>query len=373
MHSWPRAVGRLPRAFALSLAPVVLAACAEDAPDDASPDDDLDKSALHGWVVIERAEGDGRVRTSVSAKFLQVGRVGSLQSEIGERDSSSQTFATAASLVGGRVNVPAVGDCVPLGSLEETASEHPGVSIDLVDVGDVTLQIQEPDAGHAEERTTRLSLSPRAFPDIGDLVSGVFYTSPDASVGLPVPAEYEIGGTGSTSVDAFLIDVRAPEAPRNLVVAGVLADDEEGASAGLPPITVASGADIEIGWRSLQPGVSSQDVSSAGGLIFVDVRSEGDADSFAHRCTFPDGGAAVLPSGVLHPRATAASLTIHRLAERSSTMRGMEDAHGATVVFDLSRTVRLDVTHGAAPHSAAPHSAAPRDAAGAIVASDAQP
>ena len=311
-------VSRSTGSFALLGALAVLAGCAED-PDEALADDDLDgKRALHGWIVIERGESEGAVRTNVSAKFLQVGRA-----EIG----------IAQQLVKARPDVPPSGDCVAISSLEAPVASPSSLSVDLLDVGDVTLTIHEP-ATHEtvihEPETSRIVLAPRAFPNIGDLVSGVFYTSPDASLRLPMPADYEIGGTGSSVIDAFLVDVRSPEAPRDVRVdreAIDLVDTGE-----ISNIVVRAGQDIELGWAApADPSAS---------LVYVDVRPDMGA---AYRCTFPDGGGALLPAGLVSSSDREATLTLHRLTEHAATLRGAEDAHPATVVFDLSKSVRLTV------------------------------
>ncbi|MBK8942241.1 MAG: hypothetical protein IPM79_32710 [Polyangiaceae bacterium] len=310
--------GDLPiRGLALLFGPALLIGCAAD-PSEDTGDEDAERRPMHGWVVVERDEVDGSVRTSVSAKFLQ------LTPALGERTSgllADAELAAAEELVGVRTRVPSSGDCVPLRTLEPSPMQVPRLSIDLVDVGDVTLSMQG---------STKLSLAPRAFPDIGDIVSGVFYTSPDAAARLLAPADYEIEATGAGAIDAFTIDVRAPEAPRKVVVAGRPLDD------GSTATPIDAGSDIELAWAAPAPGESS--------LIYVDLRADaGEGGAQGHRCTFPDGGAAVLPVGMFPAGATNATLTLHRLAERAVTMRGAEERHPAIVVFDLATTVRLEL------------------------------
>lgn len=316
--------GELPtRLFALLLAPALIAGCGDE-PSEETGDDEAEKRAVHGWVVVERDEADGAVRTSVSAKFIQVSRSsGELASgDLASGELSSAELSTAEELVGVRARVPASGDCVPLRSLEPGQMQASRLSIDLIDVGDVSLSIQEPE----REVATKLSLAPRAFPDIGDLVSGVFYTSPDASTQLPVPADYEIEGSGAGGVDAFLIDVRAPEAPRGVTIAGRAVEAATG------PLPIDAAADIDLAWAAPAGSLSS--------LVYVDVRTDVEAGG-GHRCTFPDGGGAVLPAGVVPSGAREATLTIHRLAERAVTMQATEEQHPAIVVFDLATTIRL--------------------------------
>jgi hypothetical protein len=312
---------RLSALFSLVLGPALLAGCAPELPEDGSDDDPDAKRSLHAWVVLERVEADSRVRTNVSAKFLQI---------------ADADVPLALRLVGARPSIPASGDCVAIADLDADGRgmEEPGAAIDLVDVGDVSLAV--PDL------FPRVTLAPRAFPDIGDFVSGVVYTSPDAAIGLPVPADYEIGSSGSSAIEPFMIDVRAPGAPTEVFVAGQalpsgheLADDERE-----PNVLVRAGADIELAWAADSVTDRPSVDSGSEALIYVDIRGVA-----AHRCTFPDRGAAVLPQDVLRQGDDEVTLSLHRLIERRAVVRGFpgEDAQEATVVFDFARAVRLTV------------------------------
>jgi hypothetical protein len=318
----------------LTLGPVLLAGCSPELPEDGSDEDLEAKRTLHAWVVLERVEADNRVRTNVSAKFLQI---------------ADADVPLALKLVGARPNVPESGDCVAIADLDALSlssdaapglSDEPAAAIDLVDVGDVSLAVPNL---FGNTVTVPIRLAPRAFPDIGDFVSGVVYTSPDAAIGLPVPADYEIGGSGSTAVDAFLIDVRAPNAPSGVVVAGYALPDASDADGSEPSLVVRAGADIELSWSADQDAGRSADEPAGEGLVYVDIRGV-----TAHRCTFPDRGAAVLPQDVLQEADQDVTLSLHRLVQRSALLRGspavqLEDAQEATVVFDFARAVRLSV------------------------------
>lgn len=292
-----------------------LVACATD-PDDLLADEEAEKRSLHGWVVVERDEGEGRVRTNVSAKFLQV---------------ADGDLSVAQRLIGSRPDVPASGDCVLLDSMEEvaTADARPAFPVDLVDVGDVSLAIHSVDPLGAEDDSL-VMLAPRAFPDIGDFVSGVVYTSPDATMGLPVAADYELGAKGSALVDSFVLEVRAPAAPHLVSIAGQSLDESD-------QVEVTASSDIELGWD-----LPSQMRAGETSLVYVDIKGIA-----AHRCTFPDGGGAVLPTGMLQA-GERATIRVHRLAERIGTLRdesgeAEERLRDATIVFDLASTVQLSV------------------------------
>lgn len=289
--------------FLAAALPALLVGCATEAIEEA--DDDAEARPLEAWVVLERVEldaplrgdADGQVRSNVSAKFVQLAE--------GDR-------ALAFKLVGVRPAIPPAGDCVSLASLEELEmlpSETGPMSADLVDAGDVTLSVR------SDEGSREIKLSPRAFPDVADLISGVFYTSPDADIALPPAARYALGATGSGVVDGFSVEVDAPKSP----VINSVSD-------------VAVGSDIHLTW----------DAGAPDGSVYVDFRG-----ATTHRCTFADKGEAVLPREMLSGADRGeATLTLHRLVERAlplETNDTNEDVREATVLFDFARSVRVVV------------------------------
>ncbi len=300
--------------FLAAALPSLLVGCATEAIEDA--DEEAEARPLEAWIVLERVESDAplgadadeQVRSNVSAKFVQLTE--------GDR-------ALAFKLVGVRPAIPALGECVSLASLEELemlpasgatsagATSAGAMSADLVDAGDVTLSVR------SAEGSQEIKLSPRAFPDVADLVSGVFYTSPDADMALPSAARYVLGATGSASVDGFSIEVDAPSSPIVTSVSDVVV-----------------GSDIHLSWEA--------GTSGADGSVYVDFRG-----ATTHRCTFPDKGEALLPREMLSAADRGdATLTLHRLVERALPVEssdGGEDVREATVLFDFARTVRLTV------------------------------
>lgn len=293
--------------FLAAALPSLLLGCTTQAIGDA--DDEAEARPLEAWVVLERVESDaplggdadGQVRSNVSAKFVQLSE--------GDR-------ALAFKLVGVRPSIPAVGECVSLASLEELEripAQAGAMSADLVDAGDVTLSVR------SAEGSQEIKLSPRAFPDVADLVSGVFYTSPDADMALPPAARYSLGATGSASVDGFSVEVDAPSSP---IITSVS--------------DVAVGSDIHLTWDA------SSSAATPDGNVYVDFRG-----STTHRCTFADKGEALLPREMLSAADRGeATLTLHRLVERALPVEssdGSEDVREATVLFDFARSVRLTV------------------------------
>jgi hypothetical protein len=156
-------------------------------------DDTMDAAGAmtEGVVSVERlVAGDG-AQTNVSAKFMRL--------------SSPVDGDVAARVVGAKIDAPSVGSCR---RVTDGARVSAGLgTIELIDVGDVTLQ-----TGSA-----RMPLAVRAFPDVGDLVSGMFYTSLDAASDLPAGATYTFEGTGSGPVDRFTVEAEAP--PRSTTCA----------------------------------------------------------------------------------------------------------------------------------------------------------
>lgn len=297
---------------------------------------------VQGFVVIERTVAEGATQTSVSAKFV------SLASEAGA------PAALATDLVGSALWLPEVGTCAPVDDSSSLATpagraELPS-PIRLLDVGDVTVEIRDSQA--VSPGMPAISLARRAFPDVGDLISGVFYTSRDADRDLPAPASYSFESSGSTasiespSLDGFVIEAEAPIPPALVSISGQpLVGDERRAPDG--PILVEVGADLPIFWEAL-PAPSSSGSSSRGDVIYVDVVSATTGHGL--RCTFVDNGEATLPGSMMarshfrpqqSPSAQAGdgdlNISLHRV--RTQTLDQDHAPAGldyAEVRFDLS-------------------------------------
>ncbi len=293
---------------------VALVGCTAEGPDDPAPDDEETKRQAFGVVTVERVQGDGLSRASVSAKFMRVAR---------------EQRAAAEALVGGDPLLPSPGECGSLAALEEASVLEPlpsGFSVELLDVGDVSLLLVEADGGR-----TQVALAPRAFPDVGDWASGVFYTTPEATLpagssrGRPQAWDgYEIAGSGAASLDAFVIEVgEAPDLPEDLRIDAPL-------HAGR--FVVSAKDDLALSWRRSSRGDVVPDV------VYVDVLG---ADAL--RCAFPDTGSALLPAGVLSAADVGAEATVsvHRLSERLVRIASVDG--DARVRFDLASAVRVTV------------------------------
>jgi hypothetical protein len=312
----------------LVLAALVGAGCSAPVVDDAA---DASGSMTQGVVLVERVvSGDGAPQTNVSAKFMRL--------------SASADLELAERIVGSRLDLPAVGECTAMASGdvdEKTTSLASLGPIELIDVGDVALLIRAPaDPGAAlpgAPRAPAMPLAARAFPDVGDLVSGVFYTSRDAESDLPADATYALEGTGSAQAERFSIEAEAPPAPEDVRIGD--APLREG-------VALVPGATATVQWR---PAPLSG--GARGALIVIDMR---DASGAVVRCAFKDEeGKATLPAAALRGRALGeptdtASIAFHRIRRRSFYL-GRPATFGATGIdtgeirFDLSVIGRVKV------------------------------
>lgn len=292
----------LPSRVTLVLCALLGAGCSAPVVDDVS---DASGGMTEGIVLVERVvSSDGATQTNVSAKFMRL--------------SAGADLDLAERIVGTRLELPAVGRCVTMPVVdvaEKTARLTSLGPIDLIDVGDVTVHIR---ADARAEPMSSMPLAARAFPDVGDLVSGVFYTSRDAQSDLPAGAIYALEGTGSAQVDRFSLEAEAPPAPDDVRIGDALLRDG---------VTLQAGEDVTLQWPSSADRRNDR--------VVVDVRGAGDRTV---RCAFSDEGRAVLPAWSLSQRSGAASIAFHRIRSRSfeigrSAGPGIETGE---IRFDLS-------------------------------------
>lgn len=337
------------RAVLLLAAAALTAACAPtsfeggDAPAGGGPDAGQTEAPaafrVDGVVAVERVRTADTTQTSVGAKFMRHAGL----PEAAER------------LVGSRLLLPASGECAAVTDLEDVDVELTGGGataaaleneVELIDVGDVALAtdlILESGIGPRAPEPFVVHLAPRAFPDVGELVSGVFYTSPDLAAPLPAPGRYAIEGTGAAESAPFVLEADAPAEPGDVLLDGVSLS--RGAAA-------VRGADVLVTWGPVAEQRSSD-------RIYVDVQA---ADGEVHRCAFEDTGSAVLPGSLI--AAPSVAVAVHRLRETAVALPGgLESAEigdegepGRVVVrFDLAVVGRVGVTRiesSAAPESA---------------------
>ncbi|MBI4705748.1 MAG: hypothetical protein HY744_32040 [Deltaproteobacteria bacterium] len=311
------------RAWALVLSPPLLAVagCTATVVEEGDGGESA-ALAAQGSVAVERIEavfgGASQVRARVSAHFM---RVGGLAQDVAER------------VLGSPLELPAGGTCAwrePPGAAQVPPPEAAAGSIELLDVGDMVLR--------AGASTTPLAA--RAFPDVGEIVSGVVYTSRDDSAELPVGTTYLFETSGSALVEGFSMQLEAPDAPEGLGVAGrPVAGDVPSVGAGQP---------VALRWTAGRP--------AAGDRIYVDVtgvergaeaRGLVPAQERTLRCSFEDGGAAELPARfAVWPAAQEIEIAVHRWRRLVLKPSAIDSA---VVDFDFAVTVRAAVVEPPAP------------------------
>lgn len=244
-------------------------------------------SRTNAVVAVERtsdpAEG---VQAQASARFLRV--------------SATTSTDEALSAVGASLDLPAIGTCAAVGTIDQVAGAAPAPVVELVDVGTVSL----------EAAGGETLLWPRQLPDVTDVVSGVVYARAAADPSaLPPSARYvvRVGGPGIAPLE---MAAWAPGPADEIRVAGEDAGQ-----------VVATGASLDLSWAA----------SSAGDdLVYVDV-SPHDV-----RCVFGDTGTASLSTVFLDEQGTLAVHRLHREWTSGWATRGIETAE---VRFDFARRV----------------------------------
>ncbi|WP_437991157.1 hypothetical protein [Sorangium sp. So ce145] len=256
---------------------------------------ELDEAALPS----AGAEGAGAV-TNVLAKFMRL--------------SSAMDPELAEGAVGKPFVLPSAGSCMVLSpAADDEASSFSSLSpIELLDAGDVTMKTE----------STEMPLAARAFPDVGALVFGVFYTSRDATSDLPAPARYVFESSGSGQLDRFAFEADAPAGPEEVRIGDAeLADG----------VDLDAGVGAVVQWRADEGGGAGRTRD----IIYVDVTS---AHGATVRCAFKDTGRGVIPGSLLDPSTLGplpanATLAVHRTRQVPINTSGIDLGE---VRFDLS-------------------------------------
>ncbi|MBW2457310.1 MAG: hypothetical protein JRI68_22570 [Deltaproteobacteria bacterium] len=305
------------RLFAV-LSSLVLAAtgCSAAVVDDDGEDVEAAEALAHGSVAVEQTISYGTatpgVRTYVSARFVRL---------------SGLDVQTAESVVGSAARLD---PDAPLGCAwyeGQPSSAFPEAidgSIELLDVGDIFLR-----AG-----STATPLVARAFPDVGELVSGVVYTSRGHDISLPAATTYSIETSGSDFVDGFSMQVEAPEGLEGVRLSqpavGIEAQPFDSAE-----LTVVVGEGLTLVWEPGSP--------SAGDRIYVDVGTVDDEPAAGRlRCVFDDQGTGMLPAPAGKLQAGGEiEIAVHRHRLVTAKPSGIDEA---VVDFDFAVTARALLT-----------------------------
>ena len=255
-------------------------------------------------VLVERTAADEFVQTNVSAKFMRLG--------------SGADLDVAERVVGGSwLDLPPDGECRPLSAFAGT-DETPALSglgsIELLDVGDLSITAE----------STSMALATRAFPDVGGLISGVFYTSRDARSDLPAPGRYVLESSGSGVLDKFAIGADAPANPEAVRIGTV--ELTEG-------VLLEEGTATNLTWRL--PEVLADGRKHDDDRVYVDLTADSGTGI---RCTYKDSGEAVLPANVTTNKLwgtlpAVVTMSLHRTRKGQFTASGIDDAQ---LRFDFS-------------------------------------
>jgi hypothetical protein len=293
---------------------VPTAGCTLAVGDPAEAGDAPEAVVTQGTVAVERVVSvsgpttEPAVRTHVSARFMQLS--GGFDQQLAER------------VVGSPRELPPRGTCgwrtpTGLGPLPPSAAHG---SIELLDVGEVLLR-----AGQSS-----LPLAARAFPDVGEVVSGVVYTSRDGTSDLPVGVPYRIETSGSPLVSGFQLTVDAPLEPLELQIGGQAVEGDG--------VVVLRGDTLELAWRTAADGSADQIV-----VDLTPVGLDGAEDpAESARCAFDDSG-----SARVFPEYTSWSVlpdeldvTVHRLRR---VVARLPEIDQTIVEFDFAVTTRAPV------------------------------
>ncbi len=276
------------------------------------------ESAVRASVSVQRTEwvngSAPGLRTHVAARFLRAS---------GPMDSAERMVDSAHHNPGAALGCQSRGDRLraDLGRNDDAVRGADG-TVELIDVGDIMLQ--------AQDRT--LALAPRAFPDVGGLVSGVVYTSRDGRSELPDAATYLFDITGAAALDGFSLVAEAPSAPENIHIAGAPLAPLDNAD-----LVLRSGEALDLRWTA---------TADPDDRIYVTVsalRSGADEeDSQAFTCVFEDDGAAEIPARFANFAAGAElDVAIHRRRRAVIVVPGAD--YDAVVDFDFAVAAQIPV------------------------------
>jgi hypothetical protein len=297
--------------------------------------DEVDaESGARGSVSVEQVVQHGAagpaMRTRVSARFVRVS--GGLDHGTADQVVGSQGRPMADLGLGCQWEESVARSASTLSDDPSLASEG---SIELLDVGDIVLR-----AG-----AQIMPLAARAFPDVGDLVSGVVYTSRGDDGALPLAGTYLIETTGSPLVDGFSMRVDAPDAPTGVRFAqgaDVVALDAS-------DLVLVAGEPLALSWdteraRGDAPFKDSV-FKDSGDKIVVEMTQLG-SEASTLVCAFEDVGHAAVPaSQLIFAPGTEVDVSVHRHRRMSvpASQLNARSIDGAVVEFDFAVTARAAV------------------------------
>lgn len=296
---------------------VALAAtgCSATVDEPVATDEDVEAAAsadasVQAAVVIESTTAlpttPSRVRSHVSARFLKV--------------TGLDPQAADEVVGGGTAVVDAPEGCV---FREPDAAAVPSEgSIELLDVGEIVVHALRSDLPDVS-----LPLAARAFPDVGELVSGVVYTSRDESTALPEAGTYVIETSGSPAVEGFSLRLDAPAAPEGVRLGGLDLEQPEA-------VVLVGGEPLGLSW------VAGDDETDRIVVELEPLDPSPDGIS-AVSCVFNDQGQALVPAAfTAFTDGSEVLVVVRRYRRREVKLPAVDEAF---VDFDFAVTARVVV------------------------------
>ena len=274
------------------------------APPDDRPDAEATSSTATAVVVVERTVGPGdAVRgDAVIARFVRVRQ--------GVVDEQALRIAGAS---GSDRDLPAIGSCSTAGAAAETQPALQPRSVDLLDVGVLTV-----DGAYTSGVTNgskNTVLLPRSMPDPTGVVSGVFYSARSAEAFTPAARlQFHTSG-GPDMSEGFRVDVPAPHDVADVHVAFT----SPGGSATTP-------GGLDVTWEA-------DAANEARDVVYVDVL--GASSRLVARCATLDVGQLAVPGSAIGTLEDG-QLAVHRLHRESFRAKGIEPGE---IRFDIARVI----------------------------------
>lgn len=249
-----------------------------------------------GMLFVERVEGGGAPGVQVGARFLRM---------VGVSDEALPDLV-------GTPAIPPVGSCLERGTAGDAAPDPLRAEVRLLDVGTIRVQAEG----------AQLSMAPRRFPDLWNVVSGVLY---GAESDLPLGTwRFTAQGAQNLGIGAFDVSAQAPESLSQVRVGEFSLPMPSGGA-----MVVARRGTLPIRWLRASGDDRIAVVFEGNGMMACGARDEGALDL--------DGAMADRAREILGMGGT---LSVHRMRSRPFTTQGLD---AATLVFDLSVRARARV------------------------------
>lgn len=262
---------------------------------------DANTSSLRTLLVVEQNASVNTAETPRSHASVWFMRV-----------SDEASVDAVTRLVTDLIEVPGNGQCVNPAVRKPQAIPAGLGPVELAFAGEVSVGTS----------TARAPLSVRAFPDVGNVVSGVMYTAPgQGDLGAPLGGLLTVWASGADGLGGMVADTDAPSPPRLVRIDGRALESAD--------LEARPGQALSLTW---QPGTASD-------LIYVDIDPVPGSPSDRVRCAMPDTGSGSVASLAI-PETSMLNLSIHRV--RVAPLRNAMGEVG-TAHFDVAVAGRVKV------------------------------